>query len=203
MTIKKQTQKRLEDFFQIIQQIQFNRDPTNFIEYLVGTDFFQSPASVKFHDSNIGGLYDHCKRMYLSLKTMNQMLNDKYSDETLFYMAFGHDICKINTYKQKEFWHKDEKNNWKSEMGWEVKDDFPLGHGQKSLFILSKYVELTDEESLAIRWHMGGFEAGIMIPSGLKMSFDAANMKSRLVRMVMSADNMAIVISQDVEQNTK
>ena len=30
-----------------------------------------------------------------------------------------------------------------------------MGHGEKSVLILDKYIELTKEETYAIRWHMG------------------------------------------------
>ena len=37
-------------------------------------------------------------------------------------------------------------------------DEFPIGHGEKSIILIQKFIELTDEEIYAIRWHMGGFE---------------------------------------------
>lgn len=33
-----------------------------------------------------------------------------------------------------------------------------LGHGEKSLYIASKFIKLSDEEAAAIRWHMGAFD---------------------------------------------
>uniref|UniRef100_A0A6M3K5F1 Putative HD domain-containing protein n=1 Tax=viral metagenome TaxID=1070528 RepID=A0A6M3K5F1_9ZZZZ len=38
-----------------------------------------------------------------------------------------------------------------------VDDNFPLGHGEKSVSIIQEYIRLTPEERLAIRWHMGAF----------------------------------------------
>jgi HD superfamily phosphohydrolase YqeK len=37
-------------------------------------------------------------------------------------------------------------------------DDFPLGHGEKSLYIAERFIKLTDDEALAIRWHMGAYD---------------------------------------------
>lgn len=37
-------------------------------------------------------------------------------------------------------------------------DPFPFGHGEKSAYIISKFIKLTDEEALAIRWHMGAWD---------------------------------------------
>ena len=33
-----------------------------------------------------------------------------------------------------------------------------MGHGEKSMYLAMKYIQLTDEEALAIRWHMGGYD---------------------------------------------
>jgi len=51
---------------------------------------------------------------------------------------------------------------------WEVDDKLPLGHGEKSIFLLQKFIDLTDEEALAIRWHMVAFDPGTHFnyPSG-------------------------------------
>lgn len=40
-----------------------------------------------------------------------------------------------------------------------VQDDFPYGHGEKSVLLVSKHIELTNNEALLIRWHMGPFDA--------------------------------------------
>ena len=39
-----------------------------------------------------------------------------------------------------------------------MKDRFPFGHGEKSVFLISRFMRLTDEEALAIRWHMGAYD---------------------------------------------
>lgn len=195
-TIKKVSERNVESLFKLINEIDFKRDPSPFIEYLVETDFFYAPGSIMYHDSHNGGLYIHCKRVYDSLVKLNELVDNKYSKETLFYLAFGHDLCKVGTYKPKEVWYKDEKNKWQSKDGWGVVDDFPIGHGEKSLFIMNKYVKLTLDEILALRWHMGFFDVGVAIASPAKMSYSAAQDMSPLVRMILSADNMAVAISQ-------
>lgn len=49
-----------------------------------------------------------------------------------------------------------------------VKDQFPMGHGEKSVSILQDFIPLNDVEKLAIRWHMCAFDPGIHFnyPSG-------------------------------------
>ncbi len=33
-----------------------------------------------------------------------------------------------------------------------------MGHGEKSVFLIERFLRLTPKEALAIRWHMGGFD---------------------------------------------
>ena len=69
-----------------------------------------------------------------------------------------------------------------------VDDKLPLGHGEKSLYLISKYVTLTDEEAAAIRWHMVSFDAGIHFnyPSGFP--FREAMKRFPLVTLLFTAD---------------
>lgn len=50
-----------------------------------------------------------------------------------------------------------------------VKEDFPMGHGEKSVYLIQKYMDLTDVEALAIRWHLGMCDPGThhFYPSGV------------------------------------
>jgi hypothetical protein len=35
---------------------------------------------------------------------------------------------------------------------------FPYGHGEKSVFLIERFLRLKPAEAVAIRWHMGGFD---------------------------------------------
>jgi hypothetical protein len=75
-----------------------------------------------------------------------------------------------------------------------VKDDFPFGHGEKSVSILQDFIKLKNEEKLAIRWHMGMSEAGthFFYPTGI--AFQNAQKLSPLVSMLQVADYEAAQI---------
>ena len=34
----------------------------------------------------------------------------------------------------------------------------PLGHGEKSLYLIQRHMDLEPEEAMAIRWHMGAYD---------------------------------------------
>lgn len=38
-----------------------------------------------------------------------------------------------------------------------IEDQFPYGHGEKSVFLIERKMHLKIDEAMAIRWHMGEF----------------------------------------------
>lgn len=73
-------------------------------------------------------------------------------------------------------------------LNYQVVDNLPLGHGEKSLYIAQQYIKLTPDEAMAIRWHMAAFDAGIHFnyPSGF--AYNEAVKKSKLVSIILLAD---------------
>ena len=99
------------------------------------------------HKVPIHGLLDHILDVYYRMFPEAQRAG--YDTETIAVVALLHDICKLNVYKP-------EKKE--SGLQYSYHDDFPLGHGEKSVVLILKYMELTMEEMLAINWHMGAFD---------------------------------------------
>jgi len=164
------------------------------ITYLEGCDFKTAPASTKFHLCIEGGLMEHSLNVLRFGRLINKELKLDESDESIVITTLLHDLCKVNYYVKtlvldKEW--KDKTNQWRKIPGWKVEDQIPLGHGEKSLALAVRYIPLTTAEMIAIRWHLGGFEAGIHFnyPSGFpfRQSLD----KYPLVKLVAIADQMA------------
>lgn len=126
------------------------------IKYLETSDFFTAPASTRFHNSCEGGLAEHSLNVYHNLV---ELTKDKgFDQETLIVVALLHDICKTYFYTIEMRNKKNDAGVWIKEPFYSVKDEMPLGHGEKSCFIITKFMKLTTEELYAIRWHMGGYE---------------------------------------------
>lgn len=124
------------------------------IEYLEESDFFTAPASTKYHLSKEGGLLEH------SLNVYDELINEYgVSDNigSLIIVALLHDVCKANYYTLSEKNVKQD-GKWVKESYYSVSDQLPIGHGEKSVMLIQKFIELTEEEIVAIRWHMGAFE---------------------------------------------
>ncbi len=123
------------------------------IKYLENSDFFTAPASTRFHNSFQGGLAQHSLNVY---KNLSEITKGKgFDEESLIVCALLHDICKTYFYIVEMRNKKDDNGNWIKEPYYTVKDEMPLGHGEKSCFLIQKFIDLKNEELYAIRWHMG------------------------------------------------
>jgi len=160
----------------------------NVIAYLNESDFFTAPASTKYHCNYTGGLAEHSLNVYELLDEKVKRFKLDVPDQSIIICALLHDVCKIDFYKEGQVWYKDDGlGPWKNKQGWKVEDSFPTGHGEKSVFILQRFMQLTDEEVLAIRWHMGMCDPGTHFnyPSG--MAYQTAS-KHKLVTLLQTAD---------------
>ena len=132
------------------------------LSYLISSnsDFFEAPASTRFHGSYDGGLVEHslnvyeCLKDYLERDRVKGLYNLHYSDESIAIVALLHDLCKINCYK-KTMRNVKENGQWIQVPSYEYNDTLPYGHGEKSVYMISGYMKLTREEAFAIRYHMG------------------------------------------------
>jgi hypothetical protein len=73
-------------------------------------------------------------------------------------------------------------------VAYSVDDQLPLGHGEKSVFMLQRFIPLTDEEALAIRWHMTAFDPSIHFNYPNGYAFKKAAEMSPLVTLLFTAD---------------
>ncbi len=113
------------------------------------TDYFEAPASTRFHEAKKGGLLTHCWNVYTLLKEKNKKFNLNIPKDSIIITSFLHDLCKCNVYKDKIL-----KNGERSSIPYEFNEDLPLGHCTKSIFMINKFMKLTHDEALMIRWHM-------------------------------------------------
>lgn len=123
----------------------------NIIEWLNTSDFYTSPASSKYHSVKEGGLAEHSYKVYTIFTEQVEKYEPKMQKDSIILAGLLHDVCKINTYEKPKLTYK-------------RRDDIlKIGHGEKSVIeLLKRGLELTDEEILLIRWHMGPYDNGYM-----------------------------------------
>ena len=125
------------------------------------TDFFTAPASTKFHGACREGLVIHSLNVYDILR--KRIDEDKdYSDETVAVVSLLHDLCKANFYKETTRNVKNETTGqWERVPYYSIEDPYPYGHGEKSVYLIERFMRLSPEEAISIRWHMGGFDDSV------------------------------------------
>lgn len=126
------------------------------LEWMLKTDFFTAPASSKYHSAYEGGLCEHSLNVYNALI---DRYNDGKPDESYAIAALLHDLCKAEFYKLGSRNVKNETTGqWEKVPFYSIEDKFPFGHGEKSVFLIERFMRLKVDEAIAIRWHMGGFD---------------------------------------------
>lgn len=170
------------------------------INYLENSDFFVAPASTIYHGSYEGGLCEHSLNVYHSLIKEYECLyggdwTKHISIESIAIVALFHDICKVNSYEKYLRNVKNESTGkWEQVECYRKNVLFPLGHGEKSMFILMNYMALSPEEALAVRWHMGAFDTGeYNNVNELSKAFE----KSQLAFLLHIADQKATYIVEN------
>ena len=172
-------------------------------------DMYTAPSSTKYHLSVKGGLLQHSLNVLDALRSILWRNGDgsysymccgkeiaKISDESLILIALLHDICKTCFYEEVPKFKKDENGKWVSYSGYEVKDQVPYGHGEKSVMMIEKFIRLESVERYAIRWHMG-------FPDGAqeKNIFGTAVEMYPIIWAVHTADMMAAHFMEDTTGN--
>ncbi len=164
-----------DKFIEIYNQNISRPGADKLLAWLETTDFFEAPASTRFHLSRPGGLVEHSLHVYdrlLKLYTFEKTEPGQPGTyfpmaeelETIAICGLLHDICKANFYAVEMRNRKNELGQWEKYPFYVGNDQLPYGHGEKSVYIISGFMRLTREEAMAIRWHMGfsdnDFKAG-------------------------------------------
>ena len=206
-------QKNKQAFISIAKENISRPGINKLLAYLDSTDFFTAPCSTKFHLNVKGGLCEHSLNVYKALLDIysaylikdnalpdatfvlaynevlpkNNNVDDRSIIETLTIISLFHDLCKANYYKQ-EMKSVKVGNTWTQQPVYVTDDQLPLGHGEKSVILLEKFIDLSAEEMLAIRWHMSGFDNAV---KGGEWSLSTAMQKTKLVAALQLADQIA------------
>jgi len=177
----------------------------NVIEKLEELGFFSAPASTVFHLNVEGGLLQHSLNVYdeaLMLREQQIRLRPAVAEripaDSVIIAALLHDVCKAEIYKKAIKSRKNAEGYWEKYEGYEVDTSaFPCGHGEKSVIQLLRWgLEMTDDEILAIRWHMGPWDLAFQ-SAEQKGSQNAAKTGTPLLSILCHADGLAAAILEE------
>lgn len=155
------------------------------LQWMIANGFFEAPASTNHHGAFPGGLAIHSINVFRRLFALAGQEERKHREigghtvQTLAICGLLHDLCKIDAYEERT-----------GVLGkrYGVTRNFPAGHGEKSVIMIMRFMHLTDEEVLAIRWHMGQYDFNAM---GGGYDLNNAFSQCKLAVMLHLADMMA------------
>ena len=139
---------------------------SSLIDYLESTKFFDAPATTKYKGSYEGGLCEHSLNVLKNMRRENESLGLNIDDTSIIVVALLHDIYKATYFEQyvknTKVYHEGGKKqdelgkfDWVSEHAYRVKDAedrFVTGdNGTTSYIIVSRYIPLLNEETIAIK----------------------------------------------------
>ena len=172
------------------------------LAYIRKSDFYSAPASTRFHLSCPSGLLQHSLNVLDALRGLLSWNNgtqewdycvaghvvDSASDESVIIMALLHDLCKTHFYGVTMRNVKNEETGtWEKKPYYIVDDKMPLGHGDKSVLLAGKYIELSCPELYAI-WHHMGYSGQ---DNSAAQAIDHSILKYPMVLALQTADMMA------------
>ena len=141
-----------EHFFEAYEQNITREGSKELLEWLdKRTDFFFAPASTRFHGAHAEGLVMHSLNVYDLLHKRNEVEQNE-NPESVAIVSLLHDLCKTQFYKETTRNVKnDETGQWEKVPYYSIDDKFPFGHGEKSVFLIERFMRLKPAEAIAIR----------------------------------------------------
>ena len=131
--------------------IERKEDFDEFITFLeTETTWLSSPASVKYHLSEEKGLLKHSVGVTKTLLRLRELLTPELSEESCVIVALFHDVGKIGMPGSPRYLKEGDHFIYN-------KDQVEMQIAQRSLYLVSKYVPLSDEEAQAILYHDGQY----------------------------------------------
>ncbi len=150
-------EKAKTDYAELLSKISARKGVKELSAYLEKHGLFKAPASTKYHLCIEGGLIIHQVGVAkLALKLREQLMPDK-SEESIILCALFHDAHKVTDgFGNSTYDKNNTSTSDKQPYFWNTKQ-LGYGGGHKSALLVSKFVDLTQDELQAIAYHDGPF----------------------------------------------
>lgn len=134
------------------------------LSYMDTAGFFQAPASGGNHSHEVGGLVQHSVNVLNTAEKIGVALfgGAEYNkiQDSVVIAALLHDLGKCGDYGKKMYVENILKSGKQSEAKpWKRNPELlPLDHATRSIKLATLFIDLTEEEEFAIRYHDGLYE---------------------------------------------
>lgn len=192
------------------------------ISYINGasSDFFIAPNSANYQGNFSGALCANALKIYEIMDSMNSMFPNlkqsqahngfihvgrqnehvkkiPYPKESIIVVSLLSHLYDINIYYPSEKRTRTKSGEWKSYMGYEFNDkSLPYGMGELSVEIIRSFMNLSEDEMLAIRWSGAIFDPSMCVPSRTRTCYFDAMSRCPLLTMLSSA---TLIASNDLK----
>ena len=126
------------------------------------SSWLTSPASTKYHLNKEGGLLEYSVGVAEALLRFREALAPQISEESCVIVGLLHDVGKIGMPGKPRYLKND--NRWEIEkrnMTYKINpDEVYMGLAVRSLYLIAKYIPLSDSEAQAILYHDGQYVEG-------------------------------------------
>jgi len=175
MLTEQQIELNKNEFLSLINQINIpGADIQGLIKFLEESDFFYAPASTNYHSAYTGGLCEHSLNVYRTLTKLVEMFSYQIPNldmNSVLVVGLLHDLSKVNFYEsyiknEKIYNEKGLKSDNMGKFDWVAKQAFKVkeaknrflckDHETNSMILISRYIPLSMEETIAILNHHGG-----------------------------------------------
>ena len=148
--LKKKVVKRKKEFDAFINMLEKD------------SSWLTSPASTKYHLNKEGGLLEHSVGVAEALLRFRDALAPQISEESCVIVGLLHDVGKIGMPGKPRYLKND--NDWeirKRNITYKINPkEVYMGLAARSLYLIAKYIPLSDSEAQAILYHDGQYVEG-------------------------------------------
>ena len=134
-----------------------------FVQYVLNnTDFITAPASTKYHLCISHGLLIHSNSVAKTLLKLNKSLESNSPVYKLITCGLFHDIGKYPQYIKNEPTEKQKQYGYSATIPYSFNNGIVwFEHEVRSLYIISKFIDLDEDEYQAIMYHNEPAEHGL------------------------------------------
>lgn len=127
------------------------------LEHLEEIGYFTAPASSQYHLASDGGLLEHSLNVVKVMMKLAPTLKLDNLEESIIIVGLFHDIGKASYYGKPNYVENILKSGKRSDSKpyENNKDLLGIPHEVSAIHILSKYIDLTEDEAFAILYHNG------------------------------------------------
>jgi len=131
--------------------IERKKDFDGFIDFIERkTNWLTAPASIKYHLNERQGLLKHSAGVAKTLLRLRELLAPQLSEESCVIVGLLHDVGKIGMPHALRYIEQGTKYTYN-------KNQVEMNIATRSLYLISKYIPLSDEEAQAILYHDGQY----------------------------------------------